>query len=122
MPFITLPVALTGVPLPTEGSEVVRCPSRGGKMHLLSGAIEPNHPAEAISESGQVNLREAIHLVLGGIHATRRNLGQQRLPDKAQSAQSRSDPQLEGFWLARPDREFVIVAAGNEAVRLDLRW
>ena len=41
----------------------------GGEMHLLSGAIEPDHLAEAIAEPVPMRLGEVVHFVFAGIEA-----------------------------------------------------
>src|ERR1700686_3564837 len=52
----------------------------GGEMHLLGGAIEPDHLAQAITEPVPMRLGEVVQLVFAGVHAARRCFVQQRLP------------------------------------------
>jgi hypothetical protein len=49
-------------------------------MHLLGGAIEPDHLAQAVTEPVPMRLGEVVQLVLAGVHAAGRRFVQQRLP------------------------------------------
>ncbi len=53
----------------------------GRHMHLLPRAVEPDHLADPVAEMVPVGLREIIELVLAKVHAPRRDLVQQRLPE-----------------------------------------
>ncbi len=52
----------------------------GCDVHLAPRAIEPDHLAHAIAEVVPVRLREVVELVHREVHAARRDLVQQRLP------------------------------------------
>jgi len=52
----------------------------GGEMHLLRGAIEPDHFAQTVTEPVPMRLGEVVQLVLAGVHAARHRFMQQRLP------------------------------------------
>jgi hypothetical protein len=57
---------------------VIEC---NAEMHFLGGAIELDHLAQTIAEPVPMRLGEVVQLILAGIHAARRHLVQQRLPN-----------------------------------------
>src|SRR5882724_5698254 len=67
---------------------IVEC---GGEAHLLSGAIESDHLAEAIAEGVPMRLGEVVDLVFAGIDAACGHRMQERLPEMGPSTLDQGD-------------------------------
>ena len=63
----------------------------GAEAHRLRRAVEADHLAEVVAEVMPVRLGEIIELVLGRIHAARRDRVQQRLPQMRAAALDERD-------------------------------
>ena len=63
----------------------------GGETHLLLGAIQADHLAEAITKPMPMRLGEIAHFVFAGIEASRRHGVQQRLPEMGPGAFDQGD-------------------------------
>src|SRR5271167_380475 len=61
------------------------------ELNQLRCPIEADHLAEMIAEMAPMRLGEVVELVLGGIHASRRDDMQQRLPQVGAASLDESD-------------------------------
>jgi hypothetical protein len=76
-------------------------------MHLFDRAIEPDHPAQTVTEPVPMRLGEVVQLVLAGVHAAGRDLMQQRLPNMGSGALHQRDarPPAASETIAEPSDE-----------------